>query len=123
VIPFSGWIERVYIGVFGTFFLLALLKGFVQVRANRMALHREWIIRAFAIGLAVATMRLIFIPALLVVTTETHGQVATISAASFLAAFVVHSSLAEVWIRLIRSSGVPRESGVETAYDSTPDSW
>jgi hypothetical protein len=37
VIPFSGWIEKVYIGLFGTYFLLALIKGFVHVRAKRMA--------------------------------------------------------------------------------------
>lgn len=63
VIPFSGWPERVVIGLFGGLFLVALLKGFLHVRAGRVALHREWMIRAFAIGLSIATMRLIFIPA------------------------------------------------------------
>ncbi|MGH3148670.1 MAG: DUF2306 domain-containing protein, partial [Rubrobacter sp.] len=65
VIPFSGWPERVVIGLFGGLFLLALVKGFLHVRAGRVALHREWMIRAFAIGLSIATMRLIFIPALM----------------------------------------------------------
>ena len=68
VIPFSGWIERMYIGLFGTFFILALIKGFVHIRAGRVASHREWMIRAFAIGLSIATQRLIFIPALLIVS-------------------------------------------------------
>ena len=63
-------------------------------------------IRAFAIGLAVVTQRLIFIPALLVGADPTQGPVATLSAVSFLAAFVLHSSLAEVWIRLTRRMGV-----------------
>jgi uncharacterized membrane protein len=64
VIPFSGWGERVIIGLFGGLFLLALGKGFVHIRAGQVALHREWMIRAFAIGLSIATMRLIFVPAL-----------------------------------------------------------
>jgi uncharacterized membrane protein YozB (DUF420 family) len=114
VIPFSGWIEKVYIGTFATFFLLALIKGFVHVRAKRMALHREWMIRAFAIALAVATMRLIFIPALLVVADPTQQQLQTLSAAAFLVAFVVHVSVAEAWIRLTQpgtSRGVPALRG------------
>jgi uncharacterized membrane protein len=122
VIPFSGWIERVYMGLFGTLFLVALIKGFVHIRANQVALHREWMIRAFAIALAVATMRLIFIPALIVVADPTQGQLQTLSAASFLVAFVVHASVAEIWIRLTRRRGVPRVSGTEPAYDPTPDS-
>src|SRR5215218_1479218 len=63
-------------------------------------LHREWMIRAFAIALAVATMRLIFIPALLAVADPTQQQLQTLSAAAFLVAFVVHVSVAEAWIRL-----------------------
>jgi Predicted membrane protein (DUF2306) len=37
VIPFSGWGERVIIGHFGTLVLVALVKGFVHVRAGRSA--------------------------------------------------------------------------------------
>jgi uncharacterized membrane protein len=107
VIPIAGWIERGYIGVFGAFFLVALVKGFLHIRAGRVALHREWMIRAFAIGLAVATQRLIFIPALLAVADPTEGPVAMLSTVSFMAAFVVHVSVAEAWIRLTRRNGVP----------------
>jgi len=76
VIPIAGWIERGYISVFGVLFLVPLVKGFVHVRAGKVALHREWMIRAFAIGLAVVTQRLIFIPALLAVADPTQGPVA-----------------------------------------------
>ena len=88
VIPFSGWGERVIIGLFGTLFLAALLKGFVHVRAGRVALHREWMIRAFAIALAVATIRLIYIPALLIVADPTDAQNALLWDTSFAVAFV-----------------------------------
>src|ERR671917_834228 len=77
VIPFSGWAEGVIIGLFGGLFLLALGKGFVHVRAGRVALHREWMIRAFTVGLSIATMRLIFIPSLIMAST--HAQITTLS--------------------------------------------
>ena len=108
VIPFSGWTERVYIGVFGTLFLVALVKGFVHIRAGRVALHREWMIRAFAVALAFATMRVIFIPALAIVDDPTDEQITTLSASSFMAAFVLHALLAEVWIRLTRRTSIPK---------------
>jgi uncharacterized membrane protein len=110
VIPFSGWAERIIIGLFGGLFLVALGKGFLHIRAGQVALHREWMIRAFAIGLSIATMRLIFIPALLIVADLTDEQIATLSIVSFMAAFVLHASVAEVWIRTTRGS-VP-EAGV-----------
>ena len=43
--------------LFGTFFLFALSKAFWHIRRREVALHREWMIRAFSIGLAVAATR------------------------------------------------------------------
>jgi uncharacterized membrane protein len=118
VIPFSGWAESVLIGLFGGLFLFALAKGFAHVRAGRVALHREWMIRAFAVALAIATQRVIFVPSLLVVD-PTYGQVVTLSIAAWSAALVVHSSLAEVWIRLTRKRRVPKTSGTRAAHGTT----
>lgn len=106
VIPAAGWSERVVVGSFGLLFLLALGKGFLHVRAGRVAMHREWMIRAFAIALAIATTRLISIPALLIVGVHTDGQVATLVIVSFTVAFVVHALLAEAWIRATRRRSV-----------------
>ena len=113
VIPFSGWGERVIIGLFGTLFLVALLKGFVHVRAGRVALHREWMIRAFAIALAIATIRLIYIPSLLIVADPTDAQNALLWDTSFAVAFVLNTSVAELWIRATRRSGAPRARKVK----------
>ena len=120
VISFSGWVERGYIGVFGALFVVALVKGFVHIRAGRVTLHREWMIRAFAIGLSIATQRLIFIPALLVVADPIQEQFQMLSATSFLVAFVVHAGVAEVWIRLTRKRRVPETSGTRATYAPTP---
>jgi hypothetical protein len=109
--PFSGWIERVYICLFGALFILALIKGFIHIRAKQVALHREWMIRAFAIGLSIVTQHLIFISALLVVADPTQGQLRRLFAAAFLVAFVAHASITESWIRFTRKRRVPRRSG------------
>jgi Predicted membrane protein (DUF2306) len=113
VIPFSGWGERVIIGIFGSLFLAAILKGFVH--AGRVALHREWMIRAFAIALAVATIRLIYIPALLIVADPTDAQNALLWDTSFAVAFVLNTSVAELWIRATRRSAAPRARKVKAA--------
>ncbi|MBA2693789.1 MAG: DUF2306 domain-containing protein [Rubrobacter sp.] len=120
VIPFSGWMEGVLIVLFGSLFLFALIKGFLHVRAGRVARHREWMIRAFAIALAIATQRVIFIPSLFVVGDPTYGQIVMLSIAAWSAALVVHSSLAEVWIRLTRKRVVPTASRAETASEAMP---
>lgn len=83
IIPFFGWGERVIIGLFRTVFLVALVKGFVHIRAGRVALHREWMMRAFATALSIATQRLIFFPALLIFTDPTKGQLSALWVAAF----------------------------------------
>ena len=103
------------IGLFGTLFLVALVKGFVHVRARRVALHREWMSRAFAIALAVATIRLIYIPALLIMADPTDAQNALLWDTSFAVAFVLNTSVAELWIRATRRSGTPRARKVKAA--------
>ena len=108
VIPKAGWPERVVIGFFGGLFLIALVKGFLHVRAGRVALHREWMIRAFAVGLAIATARLIFFPALLITTADpTDGLFGTLLVVALAVAFVLNASAAELWIRATRRSGSP----------------
>jgi predicted membrane protein DUF2306 len=106
VIPVGGWPERVVVGSSGFLFLVALGKGFLYVRAGPVALHREWMIRAFAIALAIAITRLILISAMLIVGMPTDGQVATLVVVSFTVACVVHASLTEAWVRGTRRRSV-----------------
>ena len=109
VIPKGGWPERVVIGLFGSLFLFALVEGFLNIRAGRVAQHREWMIRAFAIGLAIATARLIFFPALLITMTDPSEKLfGTLLVVSLAMAFVVHAGVAELWIHSTRRSGALR---------------
>lgn len=96
VTPFFGWGERVIIALFGTVFLVALTKGFLHVRAGRVALHREWMMRAFGVGLSIATQRLIFFPAIFIFEVDpTDGQFEALWVAAFVAAFALNVLVAE----------------------------
>lgn len=111
-IPFSGNAERIIVGFFALAFLFSLVQGAIHVRARRIALHREWMMRAFAIGLAISTMRLIFVPLLVWVGEPTQEEAATLSIVAFTLAFVLHSAFAEWWIQRTRSDSRPEAAGL-----------
>jgi uncharacterized membrane protein len=119
VIPFSGWPEAVLIAVFGSLFLFFLSRGYVHIRAKRVTLHQASMTRAFAIALAPATQRVLFIPPLLVLQDPRLDQVVLLSVAAWATALVVHSVLAEVWIRRTRRPRAERSSeGVHEALSA-----
>jgi uncharacterized membrane protein len=56
--PFDGVVEASATAVFGAWFLAALVIAFVAVRRRDIATHRRWMIRAFAAGIGIASIRL-----------------------------------------------------------------
>jgi uncharacterized membrane protein len=44
--------------VFGSWFVACLVLAFRAIRTGRVARHRRWMVRAFAVGLGVATIRI-----------------------------------------------------------------
>ena len=56
-VPVGGWLEVSAIIVYGTAFLAALLAGWRSIRNGDVTRHREWMLRALAIGLGIATTR------------------------------------------------------------------
>ena len=55
---FGGFAEASASVVFGTWFTLALALAYSYIRAGDTVRHRRWMIRAFAIGLGVGTIRI-----------------------------------------------------------------
>lgn len=126
VFPTAGWPQSIVNSFFGILFLVALVLGFVHVRAGRIALHREWMIRAFAIGLAIATTRLISVPAIIWLDEPTERQAELIVLGSFTVSFILHASFAEWWIRHTRNrgnpaTGAPSYSGRKSMQGQTLD--
>lgn len=83
--------------VFGTFFLFALCKAFWHIRRREIALHREWMIRGFAMGLAVATIRPIV--GIFFATSRLTGLTPhEFFGTAFWLGFVLQLMAAEAWI-------------------------
>jgi len=83
--------------LFGTFFLFALGRAFWHIRRREVAAHREWMIRAFSIGLAVATIR----PIMGVFFATSHFSGLTpheFFGTAFWIGFSLHLIAAEAWI-------------------------
>lgn len=57
IFPFGGLLEASATVVFGSYFVAALITAFLAIKRGDVTRHRRWMIRAFAIGLAVGTIR------------------------------------------------------------------
>jgi uncharacterized membrane protein len=101
----GGLDEKAAIILFGMFFLVALAKALWHAMRREFALHRKWMIRGFAIGLAVATIRPImatfFAAALL------HGRTPEpkeFFGTAFWVGFTLQTIAAEIWINRTRGN-------------------
>ena len=91
--------------LFALLFLFALSKAYWHVLRREIARHREWMIRAFAIGLAVATIRPII--GLFFASSRFSGLTPDeFFGIAFWIGFVLHLRAAEVWIQWTRPQTV-----------------
>jgi uncharacterized membrane protein len=87
--------------LFATFFLAALGRAFWHIRRREVCAHREWMIRAFSVGLAVATIRPII--GLFFATSHFSGWTPReFFGPAFWIGFSLHLIAAEAWIRATR---------------------
>ena len=98
MLPIGGINEAAGSMLFGIFFLIALSKAWRHIVRKELALHREWMIRAYAIGLAVATIRPIMV--LFFAFSGLEPQV--FFGTAFWIGFTIHLITAEVWINYTR---------------------
>jgi uncharacterized membrane protein len=100
----GGATEMAATAVFGVLFLVALARAFACIRQRHVALHREWMIRAFSLGLAVATVRPI-VGVFFATRSLTHLAPSEFFGIAFWLGFTMHLIAAEAWINHTR--GVP----------------
>lgn len=101
----GGWDEKSAILLFGSFFLFALGKALWHAVHREFATHREWMIRGYGIGLAVATIRPIM--GIFFATAIMRGQTPQphdFFGAAFWIGFTLQTIGAETWIRYTRSA-------------------
>jgi uncharacterized membrane protein YozB (DUF420 family) len=80
--------------IFGVYFTVALVLAYRTIRRRDVAQHRRWMIRAFAIGLAVGTIRVwigLFQVLELLSLEESFGI-------AFWISFILHAIAAELWL-------------------------
>ena len=87
--------------LFALVFLFDLVKAFVHIRRREIARHREWMIRAYAIGLAVATVRPI-VGVFFATSPLTHLTPHEFFGTAFWLGFTLNLIAAEAWINYTR---------------------
>lgn len=106
----GGRDEKAAIFIFGSFFLMALGKALWHGMRHEFVKHREWMIRGYAVGLAVATIRPImggFFAA-----AAMHGQTPEPSrffGTAFWIGFTAQTLVAEIWVRWTHRYQLPEE--------------
>ena len=83
---------------FGVIFLFALAKAIWHIRRKEVRLHREWMIRAFALAMGVASIRVF----LGLFTGLTDFSTEEVFGTTFWLGFGVNLLVAEVWINRTR---------------------
>lgn len=92
---FGGAVQAAASVVFGTWFVFCLVRAYRAIRSLLVTDHRRWMIRAFAIGLGVGTIRIwvgLFQGFGLLSFRDSFGL-------AFWLAFSMHLVAAEIWLR------------------------
>jgi uncharacterized membrane protein YozB (DUF420 family) len=86
--------------VFGAALLVALAMALAAIRARKIQRHRDWVIRAYAIGMGSGTIAFVFLPIYLITGTPPTGLVAD---AIYLAWWAFNIAVAEWVVRRINT--------------------
>lgn len=87
--------------LFAIVFLFSLSKAYLHIRSGRVSQHREWMIRAFAVGFAVATIRPI-VGVFFATSRLTHLTPRDFFGTAFWLGFTIQLMVAEIWINYTR---------------------
>ncbi|MGH3508074.1 MAG: DUF2306 domain-containing protein [Nocardioidaceae bacterium] len=91
---FGGLSEAIATAIFGSWFIACLVTAFVWIRRGDVVRHRRWMIRAFAVGLGVGTIR-IWVGVFTIAGLELPDSFAV----AFWVGFLLHVAAGELWLR------------------------
>ncbi len=104
LMPYGGMGELTATLFFGGLFLVAVIRGFLAIRRREVPRHREWMIRAFAIGIGISTVRIVS-AALDFALTPAGIRPPDLFALSLWIGWGITLVAAELWIRYTRAYG------------------
>ncbi len=114
VFPYGGPAAAAAAFVAGAVFLIALSRAFAAIRRRDVPRHREWMIRMLALGLAIATIRVIGLFVLAITGTSFQRSAGTI----FWIGWIITFTTAELWIRHTRPERVAVKAIPVTATEA-----
>lgn len=103
--PWGGVVEAGAAVVFGAWFVIALVLALRAIRRRNVPQHRRWMVRAFAVGLGVGTIRLWvgLFTAIFIGRNGGPDRLTLPDQATFAAAFwlglTMHVAVGEWWLR------------------------
>lgn len=92
--PFGGITADSAIFLFGALFVVALTRGYLAARRRDFAAHRQWMLRAVAVGVGIATVRVIASPLYWLV----GGSALELVGPAFWVGLGLSAAIAEWWI-------------------------
>jgi uncharacterized membrane protein len=98
----GGRLESAATTFYGGLFLYALVQGYRSIRQGRVARHREWMIRAYAVGLGAAAVRPV-VGVFFATMRITHLTPRDFFGIAFWVGFTASWLAAEAWIRFTRA--------------------
>lgn len=102
-LPVVGIVEATGSVFFAVFFLFAVTKALLYILKKQIALHSEWMLRTFATGLAIATVRPVMALAFVISGLTPRQFLGT----AFWIGFTLHLAGAETWINYTRRHKKP----------------
>jgi hypothetical protein len=102
VLPLGGINEAVASSFFALYFLVALIRVIRTGRLKQNLLRSEWMLRVYAVGLAIATVR----PIMALSFAFFGMKPQTFLGTAFWLGFSLHAIVAEVWIQAKRPSAL-----------------
>jgi uncharacterized membrane protein len=100
--PIGGVREAIGIVIFGTFLVVCVIRAYVAIRRGNVAMHREWMIRTFAVALAISTVRVV--ASALDSTRAAAADPREQFVVSIWSGWLITIAAAELWIRYTRRS-------------------
>ncbi|HAO88837.1 MAG TPA: hypothetical protein DCR00_07930 [Gammaproteobacteria bacterium] len=97
----QGFNESMATTFFAFYTLFCMYKAYRSIRAKKIGAHREWMIRSWALMLAIATERVM----LGILMANSEIGIAVLFGTTFWMAGVTNIAASEIWINLTRTPG------------------
>lgn len=99
LVPFAGFVEIIPVLIFASFMGYATYRAYVHIRRGEVMQHREWVARSYAVGLGVASIRVVFLVLQYTTVQVDHRQLFMVSLWS---GWVLTVGLVEIYNQMLQ---------------------